>query len=225
VLTASPQRATIVRQQRRRSLITRQRILAASLHLFSTRGFARTTVRDIAREAGITDAAIYYHFATKHELLGEVINAQLPPGHWVAHLDSNTRIRDKLQEAVNEIARAIDENDEQLIIILREGLAGDPDAACRYGQLLDAWESRLAGRLLPFETTGGLAPGDARPVARQILYSIIMAFEDMLLLRPDPSLPPAQRRLQTLVFISRTIDRLLAPKCPPAEVENPAEVS
>ena len=52
----------------RRGPLTRKQILDASLHLFSQRGFARTSVRDIAEAAGITDAAIYYHFASKREL-------------------------------------------------------------------------------------------------------------------------------------------------------------
>src|SRR5437867_13284359 len=57
----------------RRGPFTRQQILDASLRLFSERGFARTTVRDIARQAGITDAAIYYHFQSKRELLEALV--------------------------------------------------------------------------------------------------------------------------------------------------------
>ena len=57
----------------RRGPYTRQQILDASLRLFSERGFARTTVRDIARQAGITDAAIYYHFESKRELLEALV--------------------------------------------------------------------------------------------------------------------------------------------------------
>src|SRR3989337_4491957 len=57
----------------RRGPLTRQQILDASLRLFSERGFARTTVRDIARQAGITDAAIYYHFQSKRELLEALV--------------------------------------------------------------------------------------------------------------------------------------------------------
>jgi len=58
----------------RRGPHTRQQILDASLRLFSERGFARTTVRDIARQAGITDAAIYYHFASKRDLFEALID-------------------------------------------------------------------------------------------------------------------------------------------------------
>src|SRR5580765_5269384 len=57
----------------RRGPHTRKQILDASLRLFSERGFARTTVRDIARQAGITDAAIYYHFESKRELLEALV--------------------------------------------------------------------------------------------------------------------------------------------------------
>src|SRR5512132_1210412 len=58
----------------RRGPYTRKQILDASLRLFSERGFARTTVRDIAREAGITDAAIYYHFESKRDLLEALVD-------------------------------------------------------------------------------------------------------------------------------------------------------
>ena len=54
------------------------------MHLFSREGFPRTTVRDIARQAGITDAAIYYHFATKEDLLHELLNTRLQSDDWTA---------------------------------------------------------------------------------------------------------------------------------------------
>lgn len=48
---------------------TRARILAAAHELFATRGFDATTVKDIGAKAGITDAALYYHFRSKREIL------------------------------------------------------------------------------------------------------------------------------------------------------------
>ncbi len=65
---ALSKRPSTVRRTRRGPR-TRKQILDASLRLFSERGFARTTVRDIARAAGITDAAIFYHFQSKRDLL------------------------------------------------------------------------------------------------------------------------------------------------------------
>lgn len=211
MLTTDLARPTTVRRRRRGSLLTRQRIITASMHLFSREGFPRTTVRDIAREAGITDAAIYYHFATKKDLLQEILTANLQTDDRIAQPPLCPGIRELVHEAVREMTRVIEENHELLRIILREGLAGDPLAARRYGQLLDDWESRLGGRLRSFEKAGAMASGEATALARQIIYAIVMAFEDMLLLRPDPSMPPAERRLKALVFLSRQIDWLLSP--------------
>ncbi len=69
----TPSNKTDGNRQTRRGPHTRKQILDASLHLFSRRGFARTTVRDIAREAGITDAAIFYHFHSKREVLESLV--------------------------------------------------------------------------------------------------------------------------------------------------------
>ncbi len=46
----------------------RERILAAALKLFTARGFDRVTVRDIGHEAGLTNPALYRHFADKEAL-------------------------------------------------------------------------------------------------------------------------------------------------------------
>ena len=45
------------------------RILQAAAQLFAHYGFDKTTVSDIAREAGVSKGAIYLHFASKEELL------------------------------------------------------------------------------------------------------------------------------------------------------------
>jgi len=213
MLTVAPERATAVRRRRHGSSFTRRRILTASMYLFSTKGFTSTTVRDIARQAGITDAAIYYHFATKEDLLHELVNTRLKPHNLSAKEMRGGPAREATRALMLSAVRIIEANHELLRIILREGLAGDPVAARRYGQLLDDWESRLSGRLRPFESAGALTAGEATTVARQIMYTIIMAFEDMVLLRPDASVPPAERRLQTMAFLSRHITWLLPPTC------------
>lgn len=47
---------------------TRQDILNAALELFHDRGYARTTLEQIARKAGVTRGAIYWHFKDKLDL-------------------------------------------------------------------------------------------------------------------------------------------------------------
>ena len=48
---------------------TRQRILEAALRLFATKGYEKTTLRDIAAEAGSSLGLTYRYFAHKEELV------------------------------------------------------------------------------------------------------------------------------------------------------------
>jgi AcrR family transcriptional regulator len=48
---------------------TRRRILDAATELFVERGFAGTSIRDIAEHLGMTKGSLYYHFSSKEELL------------------------------------------------------------------------------------------------------------------------------------------------------------
>ncbi len=48
---------------------TRARILGAAIELLRERGFTATTMRDIARRAGMSLGAAYYHFASKEALV------------------------------------------------------------------------------------------------------------------------------------------------------------
>ena len=50
-------------------LSTRQRILNCALDLFAQNGYSETSIRDIAFAVGINPASLYFHFASKEELL------------------------------------------------------------------------------------------------------------------------------------------------------------
>lgn len=57
---------------------TRDRILDAAEHVMRTRGFARTTTKQIARSAGYSEATIYKHFDDKTDLFLAVLHERLP---------------------------------------------------------------------------------------------------------------------------------------------------
>jgi len=52
---------------------TRARILEAASKLLMARGYARMTVREIAAEVGISNPSLYHHFASKGEILAELV--------------------------------------------------------------------------------------------------------------------------------------------------------
>jgi AcrR family transcriptional regulator len=53
---------------------TRERILLEAARLFRHHGFAATTLREVADASGIKAGSIYYHFESKDQILGEVLD-------------------------------------------------------------------------------------------------------------------------------------------------------
>jgi TetR/AcrR family transcriptional regulator, cholesterol catabolism regulator len=53
---------------------TRERILLEAARLFRHHGYAATTLREVADAAGIKAGSIYYHFESKEQILGEVMD-------------------------------------------------------------------------------------------------------------------------------------------------------
>ncbi len=51
----------------------RQEIISAAIDLFYEYGYQKASVRDICRKVGLTQAAIYYHFHNKEEILYTII--------------------------------------------------------------------------------------------------------------------------------------------------------
>ena len=52
----------------------RSQILAVAVSLFSNRGFRGTTTKEIAHAAGVSEAMVFRHFATKEELYAAIID-------------------------------------------------------------------------------------------------------------------------------------------------------
>lgn len=58
---------------------SRDEILKAATHLFANRGFHETSMSEVAREAHVSKALIFWHFKTKEELFVAVLNRLLEP--------------------------------------------------------------------------------------------------------------------------------------------------
>lgn len=69
----------MARKTKEEALKTREAIIDASIELFSVQGVSRTTLADIAKEAGVTRGAIYWHFKNKEDLLGALWEQLLRP--------------------------------------------------------------------------------------------------------------------------------------------------
>jgi TetR/AcrR family acrAB operon transcriptional repressor len=75
----------MARRTKEEALETRNAILDAAELAFNERGVSRTSLDDIARAAGVTRGAIYWHFANKAELLDAMLGrVTLPMEEMVA---------------------------------------------------------------------------------------------------------------------------------------------
>jgi AcrR family transcriptional regulator len=54
-------------------MATREEILDVALDLFARKGYDRTSVREIARLTGLSQAGLLHHFSSKEELFTEVL--------------------------------------------------------------------------------------------------------------------------------------------------------
>src|SRR5687767_3413539 len=64
--------------QRRRvsSRVRRSQIVGVARTAFAAKGFRGTTTKEIAAAAGVTEALVFQHFATKQELYDSILEAK-----------------------------------------------------------------------------------------------------------------------------------------------------
>jgi TetR/AcrR family transcriptional regulator, repressor of fatR-cypB operon len=97
----------------------KHQILRAAMTLFSERGLAGTSIRDIARKSGYTNPALYKHFASKDELalyLFENCHRRL----WTkcnAAILAGKRFDDKLEGYIGQVLELVDEHPEAMAFL------------------------------------------------------------------------------------------------------------
>jgi TetR/AcrR family acrAB operon transcriptional repressor len=75
---------------------TRNDILDAAEQLFSERGVSRTSLEDIAKAAGVTRGAIYWHFKDKSDLFAAMVNRVTLPMEAMVARSSDDAVADPL---------------------------------------------------------------------------------------------------------------------------------
>lgn len=137
---------------------TRRRILEAALGLFGHKGFERTTVREIGDRCGLTDAALYYYFPTKQDILETLISENWPltPAQ-PCDLGSSRRpatLHERLCTLVDAMLDELADNSASIRLMRRAILAGSPEAMAHRRHYFRAW-GRHAARF--FDDTVSMA--------------------------------------------------------------------
>ncbi|MCE7927465.1 MAG: TetR/AcrR family transcriptional regulator [Dehalococcoidia bacterium] len=122
---------------------TRTRILEAAHELFATRGFDGTTVKDIGAKAGLTDAALYYHFRSKREILDAVW--QIPESRMLGDVPSGEAMGPEvLEHLVDVMFDGAVARDGFLRLMARQVLARDRTAMALRSQTMTVWRQYMA---------------------------------------------------------------------------------
>jgi TetR/AcrR family acrAB operon transcriptional repressor len=126
----------MARKTKAQTQATRETLLRAALGVFSRDGYAATRLEDIAQEAGVTRGAIYWHFSSKADLYGALVDdatarldrviagARGSGGGSFMETTGRVMVRMLAYLEEDETYRAV-----QALLLLQTGIAPDLDAA------------------------------------------------------------------------------------------------
>ncbi len=120
------------------------KVLDAAARLFCEQGYLGTTVRDIAREAGMLPGSLYCHFATKDDLLVAVYTRGVDQVCEAVH-EAVHRIDDpwrRIEAACVAHLEAILRDDDYARVVVRVRPADVPAVAARLTRERDRYEAR-----------------------------------------------------------------------------------
>lgn len=107
----------------------------AGSHLFINKGYARTQIKDIAKEIGLSTGMLYQYFTSKRDILSFILKCTIDPS--VLERDYEFPIQPSIFKGLDEeIKAAFEANRQQLGIHLKDGAAGYPFAV----MLSDAYD-------------------------------------------------------------------------------------
>lgn len=155
----------------------RETIIAAAADLFSERGFAGASNREIARAAGISPGLIYWYFRDKDELFMHVLEHLFP----LQRLEIPTRSADEMsvEELLQEVGRQFitimtRQDAQRLMRLSLSELIRFPDLRRRVGEMMArAAIFRLAEELDLRVERGEIAPVNTRLAAQSFFGSLV----------------------------------------------------
>ncbi|MFR9795253.1 TetR family transcriptional regulator [Streptomyces sp. MS06] len=137
------------RPPRAESADTRDRILTAAREEFSARGYEKTSVRGIAKAAGVDPALVHHYFGTKEQVFEASVEVAFAPALKVRDIVADGRIDDageRMTRAIfgvweNPVTRA------PVLAIVRSAVTNDIAAAALRRLISTQLLRRIAGGL------------------------------------------------------------------------------
>ena len=112
----------------------RQVIIETAERLFAEHGYDATSTARIATEAGVPSGLVFYHFATKLDLLLAVVQERPAPSEVLRFATRGRTVRRRLRAIVTTMAKEL-ENDRAVRIIVFREAQGRPEIASRAAEM------------------------------------------------------------------------------------------
>ncbi|MGC7103021.1 TetR/AcrR family transcriptional regulator [Amycolatopsis lurida] len=153
---------------------SRDVVLTCAVRVFAQRGYAAASMRDIAREAGLSVGLIYRHYPTKDELFADVLDRA------VTGLDEAARELTSADDGYAVLCRfierylagiAADDGAAEFSMVLNQAFLSDEPAGARTGLLAGHRRFRrgLETAISRAQRDGHCAAGEAEAVAAVLL--------------------------------------------------------
>ncbi len=160
-------------------MAVRQRLLAASLLLFTSHGYAATSVREIVEAAGVSKPVLYYYFRSKEGIYLELMNGALAIFETV--VAEATALPGRAQERLTRFCTGLFDGSLANIATVRLIYSiyfGPPQGAPMFA--IDQFFDRMLATLGAL-VSEGIASGEFRPVdVRCTTWSIAACFNIVL---------------------------------------------
>jgi AcrR family transcriptional regulator len=152
----------------------RDQLLEVGLRLFAEQGFAATTIADIAREAGVAHGLVYHYFASKDELLSEILKrfSFLPALRELMAVAPGRPATEVLPEIAAGFSALIDQRSDLLHLVVRES-GTNQEVAAAMGSVIREGLELLTVYLEGRVAAGELRPHDVTVTARAIFQAIV----------------------------------------------------
>ncbi len=153
---------------------TRQRLLAEAQRLFRERGYAATSLEQIAEAAEVTKGAIYGHFTSKEDLMLSALEAAPTPDFSTTLNDQSRPLRERLAEFSHAVAAEDPGDIEELAMYLEffAALLRAPDALQRYSGTLERRLQELADADTDKLRVGAASPVQAWAIGQAMLVGL-----------------------------------------------------